>query len=128
MDEKQVQHLKDLEEAMKSTWEAKAKMSEEYEKERKRMDAEQKAAARQLEVARETNWRILEEKNDIDLSIGHVKGISKKHPSIFEKLSYWQSSFRDLLRLEQRMNEEDTVVQVYRSALDKETMALVKVF
>jgi hypothetical protein len=42
--------LKELEEAMKSTWEDKSRISEQYESERKRLEMEQRKSMRQLEV------------------------------------------------------------------------------
>jgi septal ring factor EnvC (AmiA/AmiB activator) len=54
LEERHQNQLRELEEAMRSTWEEKAKVSEEHEKERKRLEAEQRAAERQLAAARGT--------------------------------------------------------------------------
>lgn len=53
MSEKNQQQLRELEEAMRNTWEAKSKLSVEYEVERNRLLSEQQAAAKQLQEARE---------------------------------------------------------------------------
>lgn len=45
-------------------------MSKEYEKERQKMLIGQQAAARQLESARQRNWALLEQKCDLDITLG----------------------------------------------------------
>lgn len=54
---------------MKNTWEEKAKISEEYERDRQQLLIDQQVAARQLEAARERNWALLEQKGDLVLHI-----------------------------------------------------------
>ncbi len=56
LEDKHRQQLRDLEEAMKSTWEAKSKISDEYERDRLQLVAEQINAAKMLESAKERNW------------------------------------------------------------------------
>jgi hypothetical protein len=65
LEEKHRQQLRELEEAMKNTWEEKAKISEEYERDRQQLLVDQQVAARQLEAARERNWALLEQKGDL---------------------------------------------------------------
>ena len=115
---------------MKSNWEAKAKISQEYEQERKRLEAEQRAAARELEVNKERNWRLLEEKGDIEMSISHIRILIKNInwiPDGESKVGSWVNLFKDLTRLEQKLSEQDMIVQVYRTALEKDCSAILKV-
>lgn len=65
LEEKHRLQLRELEEAMKNTWEEKAKISEEYERDRQQLIVDQQVAARQLEAARERNWALLEQKGDL---------------------------------------------------------------
>lgn len=81
-DEKTSQQIKDLEEAMKSTWEAKSKLSVEYEEERKRLMQEQQHAAQQLQLAKERQWKILEEKSNVEITMAHVKELVKNLPVV----------------------------------------------
>ena len=50
LEEKHRQQLRDLEQAMQSTWDEKARISEQHEKERKRLEMEQRKSQRELEV------------------------------------------------------------------------------
>jgi hypothetical protein len=50
LEEKHRQQLKDMEEALKLTWDDKARVSSQHEEERKKLEMEQKKAARLLEV------------------------------------------------------------------------------
>lgn len=127
-DDKHKQQLKELEEAMKSTWEEKAKISQDYEKDRLRMIQEQKNAAKQLQTAKERNWKLLEDKGDLDLSINHVKGISKKFFAIASALDHWYKALAEITGKTQELTELDTVTQVYRSSIEKDSSALIKVF
>ena len=70
LEEKNRQQLRDLEEAMKNTWEEKAKLSTEYEKDKQRMQLEKAAAARKMEAARQRNWAMLEQKADLEITLG----------------------------------------------------------
>jgi hypothetical protein len=73
LEDKNRQRLLDLEEAMKSTWEAKSKMSQEYERDRQALLIEQQNSARQLDAARARNWRLLQSKGDLDSTLSHVR-------------------------------------------------------
>ena len=116
---------------MKSNWEAKAKISEDYELERRRLEAEQKAAARELAANKEKSWKLLEEKGDIELSSSHVRGLVKS-VSWFPgggdtSISGWMPSYKELMKLEQKLSEQDTMAQVYRTALEKDCSTILKV-
>lgn len=50
LEERHRAQLMELEQAMKSTWEDKARVSEDHEKERRRLEMEQQKSQRELEV------------------------------------------------------------------------------
>ena len=127
LEEKHRQQLRDLEEAMKSTWEDKARISEEHERERLRLQAEQEAAERELNEQRERQWALMEEKGDIDLAVTNVRETVKKNARLSADIQSWQFSLRDTTRLEQQLGEQDTVVDVYRTSLLKDGEVLFKV-
>lgn len=130
LDEKNRQRLRDLEEAMRSTWEAKSKMSEEYEKERQALLVEQQNAARQFEAARQRNWALLEQKGDLEITLGHVRTLVSDRLAqspVAGLLGQWSDALKEVAALERRLVEQDTVVQLYRSSLDRDSQALVQV-
>jgi len=130
IEEKNRQRLIELEEAMKSTWEAKSKMSLEYERDRQQMLIEQQNAARQLEAARLKNWNLLEQKDDLEITLNHVKTLfnDKMTSSKASVLIYqWIDSLKDITSLERSLIEHDTIMHVYRSSLEKDSQLIVKV-
>lgn len=130
LEEKNRQRLLELEEAMKSTWEAKSKMSEEYERDRQQMMIDQQNAARQLEAARLRNWILLEQKDDLEITLNHVKTLFNERMILSKAailIHQWMDSLRDITSLERSLNEHDTVMHVYRSSLEKDSQLLVKV-
>lgn len=118
LEERHRQQLKDLEDAMRNTWEEKARVSAGYEDERRRLELEQKDSEMRLHQQIEEKWHVLEEKRDLDLSISHVKESAKTHYSeAVPTLASWQHQLRELLKLEVELNEQDTVVSVYKNSL-----------
>lgn len=73
LDDKAKARLKDLEEAVKNTWEQKAELSSQYEHERAQLVAEQQYAYRQLQLAKEKAWSMLLQKEQMDSVILHMK-------------------------------------------------------
>jgi kinesin family protein 1/kinesin family protein 3/17 len=126
MEERHRQQLLDLEEAMKSTWEAKAKSSEEFEKERKRLETEQKADAKKSVITREKEWLLLEQKGDLDLSLNHLNEVSKTNVDLSLKFTDWGVLLKEIIRLEGSLGEQYTVVNIYRSALEGDNKELMK--
>jgi hypothetical protein len=120
LEEKHQQQLRDLEEAMKSTWEEKARISQAHEHDRQNLLREQAEARKLLELHQENNWLLLEEKGDLGLSISRIielfSGVSQTvvQPEV---ISLWSAELRDILKLEDKLSEQDTVVEVYRAAL-----------
>ena len=130
LEEKNRQRLKDLEDAMRSTWEAKSKMSEEHERDRQALLIEQQNAARQFEAARQRNWALLEQKGDLEITLSHVKSLVTDrlvHSTVSGLLSQWTEALREVAVLERKLAEQDTVVQVYRNSLEKDSQALLQV-
>jgi hypothetical protein len=117
----------ELEEAMKSTWEEKAKQSEEFEKNRLQLLEEQRNTTKQLEASRERNWKLLEDKNDLEISISHVKELSTKDAKMSGAIKECGVHLREILKLERSLSEQDTIVQVYRVAVHKDSRDIIKV-
>ena len=130
LEEKNRQRLRDLEDAMRSTWEAKSKQSEEYERERQALLIEQQNAARQFEAARQRNWMLLEQKGDLEISLSHVRTLTSDRLSqapVGVLLAQWTEQLREVSTLERKLVEQETVVQVYRGSLEKDCQAVVQV-
>jgi len=127
LEERHRQQLKELEAATKNTWAVKEKLSAEYEIDKRRLEMEQRAAARQLEAERERNWKLIEDKSDIEMSLGHVKDINRSDLDFTSIISDWLILYRnDILKLDQCLSEQEMVVQVYRTALERDGKQLMK--
>lgn len=127
IEERHRQQLRDLEEAMKSTWEEKSRVSEAHEAERRRLESEQQEAADKLSRQMVEKWLVLEDKRDIDLTISHVKESSKtSFPEFLPYINNWQGKLKELLKLETELIELDTVVAVYKSSLMKDEDVVVR--
>eukprot|EP01034_Spumella_vulgaris_P021448 gene21448-27481_t len=132
LEDKHRQQLLELEAAMKSTWEAKSQVSAEYERDRAQLAAEQASAARMLETAKERNWALIEQKGDLDITLSHVRDLASRTSSDFSTatltslLSQWTAQWREITLLERALSEQDTIVQVYRTSLEKDSQALIK--
>lgn len=59
--------------------------------------------------------------------MSHVKEISTTDPRMSSFLADWSASLKGICLLEQNLSEHHTVVQVYRSALEKDKAELLKV-
>lgn len=59
--------------------------------------------------------------------MSHVKEISTTNPRMSRFLADWSASLKGICLLEQSLSEHHTVVQVYRSALEKDKAELLKV-
>lgn len=127
MSEKNKQQLKELEEAVRNTWEAKTKMSEEHEQERQRLLQEQQLAAQQLQSAKERSWLLLEQKGLVELTIAHLKELGKLIPSVSIAIENWGEAISKTFALEKSAAEQFTVIQVFRSSIDKDSKQMAKV-
>jgi hypothetical protein len=127
MSEKNKEKLVELEEALKSTWETKSKMSQEHEAERKRLLQEQLQAAQLLQAAKERSWQLLKDKANLELTFSHVREIAKSSKSICKELDQWMVVLSKLGGLEKSLSDQSTVIQVFRTSLEKESGNLLKV-
>eukprot|EP00903_Cladosiphon_okamuranus_P015598 g14403.t1 len=110
------QQIAEMEAAMKSTWEEKAKQSESSERERQRLQRQLEEDARREERGRKKRWRALEDKGDLELSIREAKEAAL--PTLPAR--DWLGQVRALVAAENRAREEATVCAVYREALARE--------
>lgn len=140
-DEKQKQQLRELEDAMKSTWEEKARLSKQHEIDRLRLEQEQLELSRRTALQKERNWQMLEDKGDWELTISHIKDIvlhakfespvetpessmSVISKPILDTLASWNGSLKGVRRSEETIEEHTTIVNVYRSSLQKDFFSL----
>ncbi|CAM9798826.1 unnamed protein product [Ectocarpus sp. 4 AP-2014] len=107
------QQIAEMEAAMKSTWEEKAKQSESSERERQRLQQQLDEEARREERERKKRWRALEDKGDLELSIREASEVAL--PTLPSR--DWLRQVRALVAAENRAREEATVCAVYREAL-----------
>ncbi|CAN0224169.1 unnamed protein product [Ectocarpus sp. 12 AP-2014] len=111
------QQIAEMEAAMKSTWEEKAKQSESSERERQQPPSKirQKLDEEALREERERKkrWRALEDKGDLELSIREASEVAL--PTLPSR--DWLRQVRALVAAENRAREEATVCAVYREAL-----------
>ena len=126
LEAKHQQQLRDLEEAMQSTWADKARISEEHERERLRLASEQQAAQKKLEQQREEHWKLLESRCDVDMSISHLKDMLRhvKPDGGADLLGSWLAESREILRLEAALAEQFTTIDVYSSSLTRDGNSL----
>ena len=119
MDAKHQQQLRELEETMRTTWEDKARISEQHEKERLRLLSEQEAAAQQLNQQIETTWKLMSDKCDLELTLSHVRDVAQRSNNSVaaESCGQWIGLLKDLQRQETLLVEQETVVVVYRNSL-----------
>ena len=75
-----------------------------------------------------------EQKGDLDITLSHVKDIvsravetSSSSPLLPSLLTQWTAQWREITLLERALGEQDTIVQVYRTSLEKDSQALIKV-
>jgi len=118
-EEKFKAQIRELEAAMNDTWEEKQKLSAEKEAERKDMINEQREALLRAQEEREKRWQLIEEKDDVELSVRNVCDSVAELPT-----NDWLSKVRSMLSLEQEIREETTVTSVYFDALKTDNALL----
>jgi hypothetical protein len=113
---------------MKSTWEEKARISKDHERDRARLEREQQESQKLLAKQREDSWRLLETKGDLELSISHVKDLLRvvQPDGGTDRISSWMVELREILKLEAELSEQYTVVDVYQSSLLRDSEAALK--
>ena len=111
VEERYKNQIKELEAAMHDTWEQKEKVSKEKEAQSRALMVEQEAAMRRIQDEREKRWQMLEEKDDVELSVRNVCDVVSDLPT-----EDWMQKVRQMLAMEQETREETTVTNVYRNA------------
>jgi seryl-tRNA synthetase len=144
LEDKAQQQLRELEEAMKSTWETKNKLSKEYEEERKRLLNEQQIASQQLKDTKARQWILLEEKSNVEMTIAHLKEIIRTALSsqqqllldqgkegggdaILEEIEKWNTYLVKLTGFEKASLDQCTIIQIFKSAMIKDCETVKKV-
>ncbi|GMH66787.1 hypothetical protein TL16_g04507 [Triparma laevis f. inornata] len=108
--------IEEMESAMADTWEQKEKVSNAKEAERLELLKLEKEAKEKAEEEKEKRWQLLEEKNDVELSMRNATDIAVGVPG-----AEWMRKVRSMLALEQQAFEETTVATVYRSAFESDS-------
>jgi hypothetical protein len=118
--------IEDIENAMKTTWEEKQKISADHEIEIQRMQEDKKRATKAADAERMKRWRLLEQQNDIELSIREVieyANATAKSPTdaashLKRHLQLWMKMFSSIRRMEDEAKEQQTVVLMFKNALE----------
>ncbi|CAN0223521.1 unnamed protein product, partial [Discosporangium mesarthrocarpum] len=110
------QQIAEMEAAMRSTWEEKARQSETSERERKRLQRKLEEEAEREERERKNRWKLLEDKGDLELSIREAgDALSPLLP-----VRDWLGRVKSLLGAEQRCREGSLACGVYEEALGRD--------
>ena len=80
-----------------------------------------------ITVNKERNWELLEEKDDLEISINHIKEILINDSSMSKYLFDWNSALKNIKDMENNLREQYTVIQIYRGAIEKDMKELFKV-
>lgn len=130
LEEKHKQQLRELEAVMKNSWEEKSRLSQQHEIDRKKQDAEAAEMKRKLAIQKERNWQLLEDKNDLELSISHLKdslvGVAGSQvagssgESVSGIIAGWSKTLKEIMKHDQKLEEQSTIVEVYRASLYKD--------
>lgn len=120
--------LKDMESMLNSNWGEKARMSEEHERNLQKIAEEQRLAAQALEEERARRLRLLQEKNDLELSVRglidfvlHLPRFNNPPPVITgEQPRQWLKSYRSLRLLVDELKDQCTMVLVFKHAFDED--------
>mmetsp|Transcript_124405 Transcript_124405/g.265106 ORF Transcript_124405/g.265106 Transcript_124405/m.265106 type:complete len:1170 (+) Transcript_124405:123-3632(+) len=120
--------LKDMEKMMDNNWGEKAKLSEEHERKMQKLKEDRLRAAQAVEEERAKRLRLLQEKNDLELSIRglvdfvmHLPKYSTPSQVLTGELPrQWVKSFRSLRQSVEELKEQRTMVLVFKHAFDED--------
>mmetsp|Transcript_77248 Transcript_77248/g.145608 ORF Transcript_77248/g.145608 Transcript_77248/m.145608 type:complete len:1180 (-) Transcript_77248:118-3657(-) len=123
--EKQLQEMEGM---LNNNWGEKAKLSEEHERKLKKIAEEARLAEQALEEERARRLRLLQEKNDLELSVRglidfvlHLPKFSNAPPVITgEQPRQWLKSYRSLRLLVDELKDQCTMVLVFKHAFDED--------
>jgi len=120
--------LKEMEQMLSNNWTDKAKLSEEHERMMQKVADEQRKAAQALEEERSRRLRLLQEKNDLELSIRglvdfitHLPKFESPPPLLMgEQPRQWLKTLRTLRQEVDELKEQRTMVLVFKHAFDED--------
>jgi len=121
--------LKDMESMLNSNWGDKAKLSEEHERQLAKCQEERRIAEQAIEEARSRRLKLLQEKNDLELSIRglidfvpHVPKTGTQTSPVLsgEQPRHWLKTHRSLKLCAEELQEQCTMVLVYKHAFDED--------
>nr|CCA14207.1 kinesinlike protein putative [Albugo laibachii Nc14] len=125
--EKQIQ---EMERVRLQTWEDKAKLSKHHQVERKRLTDEKAIADRKVEQERTRRWKLLQEKNDLELAFRTLRDLDLSHHQndALESASLsspvdslmWLEQAERLKRLESGVRDHRTLILVFKDSLDRD--------
>lgn len=123
--EKQIQ---EMERVRLQTWEDKAKLSKHHQVERKRLTEEKAIADRKVEQERTRRWKLLQEKNDLelafrtlrDLDISYFQNDAPESSSSPVDSLMWMEQAERLKRLENGVRDHRTLILVFKDSLDRD--------
>jgi len=126
--EKFEKQLKEMEEMMSNNWQDKAKLSEEHERKMQKVAEEQRKAAQAVEEERARRLRLLQEKNDLELSIRGLIDLVTSIPKLEnppplltgEQPRQWLKAHRSLRQGMDELKEQRTMVLVFKHAFDED--------
>ncbi len=134
VEERHKRQLRELEDAMRNDWKAKARESEKYEHERQRLATEQKNTAKKLLEERNRQWTSLEASDDIKLTLKHIRqlvmaSVENGHADVSmqsyaNSMSGWAKQLEQVDALELSSKEQFTVLQIFSRSLIKDCTAL----
>jgi len=122
------QQLKDMQGMMSSNWDDKAKLSEEHDRRMLKLREERRIAAQVVEEERARRLKLLQEKNDLELSIraliDFVLHLPKfeKAPTVLtgELPRQWLKMYRTSRQQLDELKEQNTLMLVFKHGFDED--------
>mmetsp|Transcript_32302 Transcript_32302/g.74920 ORF Transcript_32302/g.74920 Transcript_32302/m.74920 type:complete len:1189 (+) Transcript_32302:78-3644(+) len=120
--------LKEMEKMMSDDWSDKAKLSEEHERKIQKIAEDRRKAAQAVDEERTRRLRLLQEKNDLELSIRglidlctHLPKLENPPPLLTgEQPRLWLKTLRSLRQHVDELKEQRTMVLVFKHAFDED--------